>query len=232
MVHRSTSISPERIMNSPIKTRIRKVHKDEIKSLKRRLSISHYEHKKTQLKYSKLKNVLKDLQKRNLLAAEDSDILQHLDTGTRELIKRDIRKRKKLPVSRVYKPCLRQFALSLHYYSPKAYNYVRYKFYNALPHPKTLAKWYRSVDGEPGISTEAIEAIKRRVHLVSYRLIGALMFDEMAIRQHVDYKDKFVGYVDHGARVECDTTKIAKEALIFCVVCINQDWKLPRLLII
>ena len=97
-----------------------------------------------------------------------------------------------------------------------------------MPHPKTLTKWYRSFNGEPGINTEAIEAIKRRAYSVSYRLVGALMFDEMAIRQHVDYcKDRFVGYVDYGANVECDTTKIAKEVLVFCVVCINQAWKLP-----
>lgn len=94
-------------------------------------------------------------------------------------------------------PALWQFALSLHYYSPKAYNFVRNKFYNTLPHPKTLIKWYRSVNEELGINTEAIETIKRCAHSVSYRLVGTLMFDEMAIRQHVDYyKDKFVGYVD------------------------------------
>lgn len=61
--------------------------------------------------------------------------------------------------------------------------------------------------------------------MFSYRLIGTLIFDEMAIR-HTDYcKDKFVGYVD-GTNVECDTTKIAKEALVFCVICMNQSWKI------
>jgi len=157
------------------------------------------------------------------LTAEESDIF-YLDSGkrTQELIKREIKKRKNLPVSRMHKPVLRQFALSLHYYSPKAYNFVRNKFYNTLSHLKTLTKWYRSVNGEPGINTEAIEAIKRRAHSVSYRLVSTLMFDEIAIR-HVDYyKDKFVEYVDCGVHVECDTIKIAKEVLVFCVVCVNQ----------
>lgn len=27
--------------------------------------------------------------------------------------------------------------------------------------------------------------------------------------------------------MECDTTKLAKEALVFCIMCINQSWKLP-----
>ncbi|XP_012538500.1 THAP domain-containing protein 1-like isoform X2 [Monomorium pharaonis] len=78
MVHRSTSISPDRIMNSPVKTRIRKVYKNEIKHLKRKLSISRYKQKRTQKKLCALKNILKELQKQNLLAAEDNDILQHL----------------------------------------------------------------------------------------------------------------------------------------------------------
>ena len=124
MVHRSTSISPDRILNSPIKTKIRKVYTREIKTLKRKISVSRYQQKKIQKRLLTLKDVLKNVQKRNLLTAEDSDILQHLDAGTQDLIKRDIRKRKNLPVSRLYKPSLRQFALSLHYYSPKAYNYV------------------------------------------------------------------------------------------------------------
>lgn len=76
-VHRSTSISPDRIINSPIKTKIRKVYTREIKTLKRKISVSRYEQKRTQKKLLTLKNVLKDVQKRNLLTAEESDILQH-----------------------------------------------------------------------------------------------------------------------------------------------------------
>lgn len=33
--------------------------------------------------------------------------------------------------------------------------------------------------------------------------------------------------MDYGPNIECDTTKIAKKSLVFCVVCINQAWKLP-----
>lgn len=175
-----------------------------------------------------LQSILKDLQKRNLLTLQESDILKHLDQGTKELIKREIRKRKKLPVSKKYKPALRQFALSLYFYSPKAYNYVRYKFYNSLPHLKTVSRWYQSVHGEPGIITEALEAIKRRANSVSYKLVGTLVFDEIAIRQHVDYyKGKMVGYVDCGAFIECNIALIAKEALVYCVTCMNDTWKMP-----
>lgn len=72
---------------------------------------------------------------------------------------------------------------------------------------ETIFTWYRSIGGEVGILIEALNAIKS----VSYRLIGTLIFDKMTIRQHVNYfKDKFVGYVNYGNDIECDTTKVAK----------------------
>ncbi|XP_025267835.1 THAP domain-containing protein 2-like [Camponotus floridanus] len=81
-IHRSTSISPDRIINSPIKTGIRKVYTNKIKTLKRRLSTSQYEQKKIQKKLLTLKNVLKDVQKRKLLTEEESEsILQYLDAS-------------------------------------------------------------------------------------------------------------------------------------------------------
>ena len=37
-----------------------------------------------------------------------------------------------------YPPALRSFAITLHFYSPNAYGFVRRKFCNALPDPSTL----------------------------------------------------------------------------------------------
>lgn len=162
--------------------------------MKNRLYASSYKIKKARQTIESLQTILKDLQTRNLLTSQESDILKHLDQGTKELVKREIRKKKKLLVNKTYNVALRQFALSLHFYSPKAYNYVRYKFYNSLRHPKTISRWYQSVHGEPGIIIEALEAIKRRANSVSHRLVGTLVFDEVAIRQHIDYyKGKMVG---------------------------------------
>jgi len=41
---------------------------------------------------------------------------------------------------------IREFALTLQYYSPRAYLYVRKSFSNILPHPRTLRRWYIVVD--------------------------------------------------------------------------------------
>lgn len=75
-----------------------------------------------------------------------------------------------------------------------------------------------------GINMEALEAIKLRVSTLSYKLIGALMFDKMVISTSTFRlcNDKIVDYVDCGNNIECDATAVAREALVFCVVCIKE----------
>lgn len=81
-----------------------------------------------------------------------------------------------------------------------------------------------SINVEPGFHTEALKSIAERAKTVSYPLFGALIFDEMAIRQHVEYDgSKFSGYVDMGPNIECSEVQIAKEALVFVVNCINES---------
>lgn len=50
---------------------------------------------------------------------------------------------------KIYSPEIRSFALTLDFYSPKAYEYVRGMFKNALPDRRTLRKWYETVEFEP-----------------------------------------------------------------------------------
>jgi len=51
---------------------------------------------------------------------------------------------------------LRSFALTLNFYSLKAYNYVRKVFKNRLPSPSTIRSWYSNTNGAPGFSQDAI----------------------------------------------------------------------------
>lgn len=51
-----------------------------------------------------------------------------------------------------YSPKIRSFALTLHFYSPKAYNYIRKTWKNLLPSPSAIKQWYRVVDGSPGFT--------------------------------------------------------------------------------
>lgn len=81
---------------------------------------------------------------------------------------------------------LKTFALTLNYYSPKAYEYVRKSFNNVLPHPKTLSRWYANLDGTPGFTQEAFETLKRRKDEKCKPVIGHVIFDEMNIKKKVE----------------------------------------------
>jgi len=55
----------------------------------------------------------------------------------------------------VYCNKLKQFAVTLQYYYQQAYTYVRKRFNNLLPHPRTLRRWFMVVDGKPGFIQES-----------------------------------------------------------------------------
>jgi len=130
-----------------------------------------------------------------------------------------------------YPPELRSFALTLNFYSAKAYSYVRKTFNNALPHPRTIQKWYESVDCSPGFSKEALVALQNKVkeaEQIGRRVVCSLMLDEMAIRKKIEWTGhKFSGYFDFGADIPNDCTPEAKEALVIMVNCVNGRWKMP-----
>ncbi|XP_044749766.1 uncharacterized protein LOC123310364 [Coccinella septempunctata] len=115
--------------------------------------------------------------------------------------------------SQKYNPTLRAFALTLAFYSPKGYNFVRKTFNNSLPHLETISKWYRSVDGSPGFTNEALTALSLRQKEVSYPLLCNLVMDEMSIRRQVEWTgSKFTGYVDVGTNLDSDILPEAREA--------------------
>jgi len=60
MTHRSTSISPERILNSPVKKRLREAHKREIPALRRKLAVTTYKQQTARKKLYSSRDVLKD----------------------------------------------------------------------------------------------------------------------------------------------------------------------------
>ena len=52
---------------------------------------------------------------------------------------------------------MKQFAMTWHYYSPKAYNFVRNVL--SLPHPSCIRTWASTVDCEPGYLANIIKLL-------------------------------------------------------------------------
>nr|CAH7716790.1 unnamed protein product [Callosobruchus chinensis] len=128
-----------------------------------------------------------------------------------------------------YDPAIRCFALTLSFYSPKAYQFVRNTFNKSLPHPSTISKWYQSIDGSPGFTSEALNALKAKKSASEHEdILCNLVLDEMSIREQVEWTGtKFTGYIDIGTKFDSDVLPHAKEVLVFMLVCINGSWKLP-----
>lgn len=225
---KATMVSSDLIYNSPEKCRLRRrikqmkeEHVKKVKTLQQNL-------RRSSSKITNLKNILKTLHKKHLLNEEQVDLLHTLSGSNGKLFERLLQKKNAQPLPKQYEKELRSFALTLHYYSPRAYEYVRSQFDFCLPHVKTISRWYNSIDGNPGISSEALHSIKQRVNNTPYKLLGALVFDEMNIRQHVEYDGtKFSGYVDMGNNIASTDTTLATHALVFLLVCLNSAWKLP-----
>ncbi|CAH0558772.1 unnamed protein product [Brassicogethes aeneus] len=172
-----------------------------------------------------LKSLL-DLFKKKLFISENSEsmIKASLPDQLGEIFERFL----KGPSKQKYTPALRCFALTLSFYSTRAYNFLRTTFNRSLPHLATISKWYRSVDGSPGFTKEALAALKSKQNDSPVPLLCNLVMDEMSIRKQVEWTgNKFVGYVDVGTRLESDSLPKAREALVFMLVCLNGSWKLP-----
>lgn len=133
---------------------------------------------------------------------------------------------KKVP--KKYSATVRQFALSLHFFSAKAYSYVRQQFDTILPHSRTLSKWYRNVNAEPGFTEESLKMLTLKVNNSPHPILLALSMDEMAIRQHLEFDGtKYYGRVDMGNYMDNDSLNTAKQCLVFMAVSVNENWKLP-----
>ena len=89
-------------------------------------------------KVESLEGVVKELKRRNLVSEECASILENTYAGVpKEIMKRIVlQKKKKNPGA--YPSELRSFALTLKYYSSKAYRFVRKSFNLGLPSPQAI----------------------------------------------------------------------------------------------
>lgn len=83
-----------------------------------------------------------------------------------------------------YPEKVRDFCIALHFHNPRAYEYVREKFNNNLPHAGTIRAWYANcnVDCRPGITAQCLSVISERAaekRKYGKQLIVSISFDEV-----------------------------------------------------
>lgn len=122
--------------------------------------------------------------------------------------------------------------MTLHYYSPAAYEFVRTIFDKHLPHIRTIQSWYSTIQASPGITKIALETLHEKVQNMKSEgkeLSVSMIIDEMAIRKKLQwdpYKKEFDGFISCGNVKSTDNgIPVASYALVFLVV--GDDFKIP-----
>ena len=148
-----------------------------------------------------------------------------------EIIKRmnsnlQSKKMKKMPQK--YSDSIREFVVTLQFYSSTAYDYVRKVCGNALPIRSTITRWFSNIHCNPEFTSQAFTTLQKIVEKGEGLVLGNLMMDEMSFKKLIQWTGKkFVGYVDIGAGTKDDSLPPAKEALVMMAVSANGHFKLP-----
>ena len=132
-----------------------------------------------------------------------------------------------------FPPELKSFALTLQFYSSKAYEFVRKSLNNVLPCQSQVRKWYSNIPADPGFTEPAFKILEEKATEMGNKnspLLCALMLDEMSIKKNIQWTGlTYLGFVDlgNGASDDDDSAPLAKDALVFMVVHVNGSWKVP-----
>jgi hypothetical protein len=196
---------------------------------KRKLRALQQKLRRRESKAKNMKQLINTLQKKLFIKEEEAELLHNNFDGLRLSLFNNAMKNNKAPLcGRRYSDEIKEFAVTIQYYSPKAYNFLRTII--PLPAPSLIKRWARSVDCEPGFITEALDILKSEIQGHSEKKDCCLVFDAMAIRKQTLWdpkQDEFVGFVNYGpAQIESPET-MASEALVFALVGLRSHWKCP-----
>lgn len=119
-------------------------------------------------------------------------------------------------------------ALSIYKRSPKCYTFLRSIF--TLPCKSTLMNLLNRVPFATGINSQIFESLAKSVsELAPPDRICSLMFDDMAIMEHIQYdprSDRILGYEDLGGCAQ-PSKKVANQVLVFMAKGLRRKWKQP-----
>lgn len=180
----------------------------------------------TQVK--KVKTLLRNLKLKCGLQEKVSSLIENnFSSSMNEIVNKLIQKKKH------FTPELRAFALTLNFYSPKAYNFIRSEFGQSLPHPSTLRSWYHEIKVGEGFTDESFKSLN--IKSQEYRASGktlfcSLMLDEMHIKKQIEWDGQFChGFSSIGKDYQTTdpTLKAATQVLVLLVVALDSHWKVP-----
>ena len=126
--------------------------------LKRKIKILTQKVRRTQQKINKMTDLLKSIGEQKLLEEDKLALLRNNFGGmAQHIFRNQLSNSRGSTRKRKYNQQIKQFALALHYYSSKAYDYVRTILH--LPHTSSIRRWAASIACEPGFLTNVIDPL-------------------------------------------------------------------------
>ena len=173
-----------------------------------------------------IKGLILKLKQAKMLSEESgSSIISNFGHMTTEIFKNEAKNKDHSSGSR-YSDEIKEFAISLNFYSPRAYRFLRKSL--CLPHPSTLRAWSASIECEPGFLKKPLLHIADLVKDGQSDCI--IIIDEMSIKKEVKWdpkNEKFVGTVDYGSIKAEETDTIATNALVIMISGLKKPWYVP-----
>ena len=182
--------------------------------------------KKNLRKEKKICDLISKLNTYKFLSDELSATLnERFGHMTTTLIKNETQNINKAAGSR-YTEEVKEFATTLHFYSPRAFRFVRKALH--LPHPATIRSWYVNINCDPGFLQKPFEYVANKAKEGQGDCI--IILDEMSIRKQIQWdrkNERFVGHVDYGALKAEKVETEATNALVYMAAGLQKPWFVP-----
>ena len=118
--------------------------------------------KKQTKKISSLKDIIDSLKRNQLLKQTSAELLRDQFSGlTLDMLKNEMQKAERKCRGYRYTEEVTQFSLTVHFYSPKSYSYIRKIL--SFPHQSSIRNWISSVNCEPGFHADVLQTLSEQL---------------------------------------------------------------------
>ena len=184
-------------MHSPLQKQDQSITNKKPKSKIRNLQ---QQIRRSKTKMTKMADIINDLQENLIIKGETADELHTtFDKLQLSIFYNTKNNNSTSPCGRRYTNDVKEFALTLNYYSPKAYQYVRSII--PLPNPSLIRKWSSSVECEPDFLVESFQSLKNELENSPMKKDCCLIIDAMSIRKQTEWEtknDQYAGFINYG----------------------------------
>ena len=176
------------------------------------------------------KSIIKTMKEKKLITNDTKKLIIEKFKGvTRELVQNQLKNQCRKNTGKRYTDEIKKFSLTLHFYSPQAYEFV--KQYIVLPDQRSLSYWTSTVNCEPGTFKDVFDYLSCKAsNGINYKDC-CLILDGIHLKSGLIYNHStgnYEGYVSYGENIVCiDEDKEATEALVFMLVGLRGHWKVP-----